>query len=172
MKKFLAITVISLLIGLSSCAGVVGIQNPDGTSLTPEEYFNRYEHIIQLGVQVGVINLLETNPKYANRVDKFSKYMLDYIQENDMVTLEELEEVARERINWTKFDATERLLVEALITTVRTELENVLYANGVQIPNAPEKVKLYGTKVLSWVGQAARVFKAQSQRRVPVPKLP
>lgn len=169
MKRYVAVfamlaLIVPVLLGMDGCATM----NTDGQPMTPEQYFQRYETIIQLGIQVGVINLLETNPTYANRVEKFSAYMLDYIEGDEMVDLFTLEQVAREKIDWSKYDPTERLLVEALITVVRTELENILRANNVEIPNAPEKVKMYGGKFLTWVGQAAVTFKVQNRDVVPV----
>lgn len=169
MKRWFAVLgmvtlMVPVLLGMDGCAGM----NTDGLPMTPEQYFQRYETIIQLGVQVGVINLLETNPTYAKRVKKFSQYMTNYLEGNEMVDLSTLEQVARDKIDWTKYDATERLLVEALITVVRTELENVLRSNSVEIPDAPEKVKMYGGKFLMWIGQAAATFEAQSRTVAPV----
>ena len=165
MKRIIAITMVAIALGLVGCPGNIDI---NGSPMTPEQYFQRYETLIQLGVQVGVINLLETNPTYAKRVDKFSKYMLEYLEDNEMVDLSTLEQVARDKIDWTKYDATERLLVEALITVIRTELENVLRSNNVEIPDAPEKVKMYGGKFLTWIGQAAATFEVQNRSVVPV----
>ena len=170
--KFRTVALVLVLMSvmlLTSCA-TLGV-GPDGDPMTPEEYFERYEHIIKLGVQVGVLQLLESNPTYADRVSTFAGYMKDYLDEGDpTLTLAKLEMVARERIDWSRFQPTEQLLVEAIITQVRAELENVLRANG--LPEPPEKVVMYAGKFLGWVQEASAIFENRRGQRSTAPTLP
>jgi hypothetical protein len=168
--RIIAIGCIVLSLGLMGIEGCTGMHNQDGTPLSPEQYFQRYEHVIKLGVQVGIINLLETNPTYAGRVKAFTGYMETYLASNNVLDLSQLEKIARDKIDWSKYDATERLLVEALLTTVRVELGNVLTANN--LPAPPERVAFYAGKFLAWVHEGALVFEAQQSQRGVVPMLP
>lgn len=163
-KVFYLLVLSPILLGINGgCLGNVG-----PTPVTSDQYFQRYEPILRLAVQVAVLNFLEKNPSYTTRVDKFSEYMLDYLdKEHETIDLATLEKVAREKIDWSRFDSTEKLLVEALISTIRGELERVVTANVGEV-TPPEKVTLYSKKFLTWVKTAAETFSPQRKNTVPV----
>lgn len=167
--SWLIILVVCLsFVSLPGCA-TLGGNNPNQTSL---DYFHRYEHILRLGVQVAVISILDKNPAYTDRIVSFTDYIKEYIEGEEILNLRELEDVVRDKINWDDFEPTERLLIEALISQIRVEIENVLKANKIELPTPTEDVKMITESFVTWVQEGAKVFIEQRKNRSIVPVLP
>ena len=109
---------------------------------------------------------------YAPKVADFAEYLTEALDGQDIVDLKELEQMAVEKIDWSKYNPTERLLVEALITQIRVEIENVIAANKLSIPTPPEDIKMVVTSFLGWVKEGALVFQQQQGNRNVIPTLP
>jgi hypothetical protein len=182
MKKFIGIICMSGLLSLSF-SGCATLQSTQPTSSA--EYFERYEAITSTAVQLAVVKLLNANPAYAQRVIDFSQWMKDVLRDENInvVDLSLLETLAKDRIDWSNYDPTERVLMNALIRQIRVELEHILEADCgttterlpcfADLPGAPEKVKMYGTKLLTWVHEGAALFVATQSRTIErIPTLP
>lgn len=167
MKKLLATLLVLPMLVFSGCATLGG-----GETNTALEYFNKYQHIMRLGTQVAVLAVLDQNPTYAPKVADFAEYLTEALDGQDIVDLKELEQMAVEKIDWSKYNPTERLLVEALITQIRVEIENVIAANKLSIPTPPEDIKMVVTSFLGWVKEGALVFQQQQGNRNVIPTLP
>jgi hypothetical protein len=163
-----AILVVAMLV-LPGCATLGNGNDPNQTAL---DYFNRYQAIMRLGVQVGVLSVLEPNPTYATRIVAFADYVQEYLEGQELLDLQSLEDVVRDKVDWTKYNPTERALVEALIIQIRVEIENVLKANKTQLPTPPEEVKMVVSTLVTWIGEAANIFIQQQQNRSVIPVLP
>ena len=171
IKNFKALTVAliaAIMLVLPGCATLQQGNAPQ----TAVEYFERYRTLFQLATQVAVIKVLDPNPTYATHLIDFSEFMREVLETTDVVDLSELEQLVRDEIDWSKYQPTERLLVETLITTVRVEIENVLRANKDNIPTPPEDVKLIVGSFIDWVAQGARLHIEQQSTRNVIPVLP
>lgn len=160
---------VAIALLLPGCATLGNSENPNQTAL---EYFNRYQAIMRLGVQVGVFSVLEPNPTYASRLVAFSEYVQEYLEGEDVIDLQLLDSIVRNKIDWSTYTPAERALIEALITQIGVEIENVLRANKTSIPTPTGEVKMIATSVVGWIGEAANVFIEQQANRAIIPVLP
>ena len=167
-RKLIALTMALAFVLLPGCATLQG-GGPDQTAL---DYFQRYQHIMRLGVQVAVFSLLEPNPTYAPRIAALTEHIQNYLESDGLVDLRGLEEAVRARIDWSGFSPTEKALAEALIVQVRVEIENVLEANKTALPTPTEEFKMIASSVIGWLDEAANVFIAQQGDRAIVPVFP
>ena len=168
MKKLMALLLILPMLVFSSGCATFGGSTPESAM----EYFNKYQHIMKLGTQVAILALLEQNPTYAERIVSFAGYLETALEGQQVADLKALEELARDKIDWTKYNPTERLLVEAVITQVRVEIENVIAANGVNLPTPSGEIKMFVSTFLDWIEEGGRVFIAQQGNRSVIPILP
>lgn len=168
IKKLISVIMVLSFLAFSGCASL----GMDDSKLDAKQYFDRYQHVLKLAVQVAVLKVLDSNPTYAPELVAFSDIIKTYVDMEDYVNLDALEELVNEKIDWSKFQPTERLLVQALISEVRVEIENVLKVNVGKIPTPPEDVKMIVESFVDWVSEAAQLYQQQQTNRTVIPVLP
>ena len=162
-----------MVVCMVTFGGLVGcstLQGGDGTPMTPKQYFQRYQHIMRLAVQVAVLRVLDANPTYGPRIVAFAN-TIQTILDDKYITLAELETLVVDEIDWSQYKPEEQLLIKALISQVRVEIENVLTIN-VGVPAAPEDVHMILSAFVGWVEEAAALHDAERSNRVVIPQLP
>jgi len=167
IKRIVGLLMILSLLAFSSCATIT----PSTEGLDAKAYFDRYQHIMKLAVQVAVLRVLNSNPTYADSMIAIVEDVKTVIDALDILDLTELEQLIKERIDWSKFEPTEKLLVDALISQVRVEIDNVIAIKLDGIPTPNEDVKLIVTSFVDWVAEAAMLHKQQQSNRSLVPTL-
>ena len=182
MKRLLMALIISTALVFTSCSTL----NPGNSPTSAEEYFQRYQHILRLAVNVGVVNLLDANPTYGDKLMKMTEVIEQVLEGGNVHDFSTLQALIMDRINWANYEPIERSLVEALLTTVRIELENVLKADCKPeaneadarglcfegLPETPEKVRFYVAVVSDWIQEGVGLWRASNSSRAVVPILP
>jgi membrane peptidoglycan carboxypeptidase len=131
MQKLWQIVVVGLALALTGCA--TGGGEPPST-LTE-----------QLVIQYAVLKVVGDNPEKAQRVSKVAHDAKTFLN-GDGVTLAALQAAVHDKIDWTKLDAADTLLVNALLAEVDRQLQINLGA-GVLNPEALVQVNA----VLDWI---------------------
>lgn len=167
LKRIVGLLMVFSLLTFSGCATLA----PSSEGLDAKQYFTRYQHIMKLAVQVAVLRVLNSNPTYADSMIAIVEDVKTVIDTLEILDLTELERVIKERIDWSKFQPTEKLLVEALISQVRVEIDNVIAIKLDGIPTPPGDVKLIVTTFVDWVAEAALLKKQQDGNRSLIPVL-
>lgn len=185
MKKYLAAVMLSLALVIGSMTGCATLSG-DGPN-SADDYFKRYQHIMRLAVQVGVINLLDVNSTYDDKLMAMTNVIDTVIEAeaNNVLDLGDLQQLVIDRIDWSSYAPTERLLVEALLGQIAVEVKNTLEADcqpeanqGARalcfqgMPEVPEKVKLYVGTFTSWIREGIGTWRASNGNRDFIPVLP
>jgi hypothetical protein len=150
-----------------------------GEIKTGDEYFSRYEHIMRLATQVAVINVLEINPSYSNKMVGMAEVIATAIESESVVDLESFQNIVISRIDWSQFNPTERVLVEAVLSEIRVSLQRILEAECItgtlcfeDLPKLPENFKTYANKFVMWIKEGVGLFLSQHGQRSVIPVLP
>lgn len=106
--------------------------------------------LTRLAVQYATVKVLENNPGRAQRVIEIATFIEDNAGSSTATSVAILTTLVREQIDWTKLDAADTILVNALIDMVATELTARLGSG----PLSPEQA-LVVKEVASWIKQAA-----------------
>lgn len=165
-KRIVGLVMVFCLLSFSGCATLA----PSSEGLDAKAYFDRYQHIMKLAVQVAVLRVLNSNPTYADSMIALVEDLKIVIDALEILDLAELEQVIKDRIDWSKFQPTEKLLVEALISQVRVEIDNVIAIKLDGIPTPSGDVKFIVTTFVDWVAEAAMLHKQQQSNRSVIPE--
>lgn len=107
--------------------------------------------VVKGAVQYATWKVIEKEDITAARVVEVTNVAIALVQGKSAVTLQQLEQAAREQINWQKMSAEDAFAVNTLISAVRAELEVVLTDSELISPK--NAVLIVG--VLEWVKEAA-----------------
>ena len=99
----------------------------------------------QLVIQYAVLKVLDNDPERAQRIGEIARDAKTFLNGN-AVTIGALQAAVHDKIDWTKLDAADTLLVNALLAEVDRELV-IRVGDGVLNPDALVQVN----EVLDWI---------------------
>ena len=169
--------VLPMLLVFTSCS-TKQIQSAD-------EYFQRYEHILRLATQVAVINVLKSNPTYDDSLMNIADVIQTVVDGGDIVDLQAFQDAVMAQVDWSQFEPTEKLLVEAILSQMRVSLGNILEADCQPVanegeralcfsdlPQLPDSFKMYAGKFVDWIKEGVGIHRASLDSRSIIPVLP
>lgn len=151
-RRTAALPALVALLLLFGCAGT-------GERLTdPDSAYQRHQVLFRAATQYGTLKVIEKNPTLAPKVAELAGTVASEVEAGRMVVVAVVEQEVRARIAWDKLKPEEFILVDALIVSVRTELERAEASLMEKTPGdgeAQKAVMLEVAKVLRWIEQAA-----------------
>lgn len=114
--------------------------------------------VAKIAVQQATLRLIETQPEAqvvqkAHKVAQFAKAAKQWALTPDTVTVPQLAEAARERLQQLDLTPSERLLANDLVALIEQELRQRLGQQGLS-----EDARVTVNQVLTWVIEAADVY--------------
>lgn len=110
----------------------------------------QYNGFFRATVQYATLRTIDGDQDRADRVRLVAMHAIEYAADDTRGPTDVLEKAVRARIDWSSLSPEATLLADALISTVRVELDRALADTRVS-PDA----KLSAIAVLEWVEQAA-----------------
>ena len=132
MKKtffFKILIFASLAIFISSCSSINGDN----------------ENAARIGVIFAVMKIIDQDIEKAEKVCSIANDAQSFFDSN-VLPVDEIEKLIRDKINFSKLDSAETVLVEALIIEIKIKIQDG-EASGFIDP----ETKVTATKVLGWV---------------------
>lgn len=105
----------------------------------------------QLVVQQSTLRVIDEDPDKAQRVAAVVEEVRIYV-EDEFATLGLIEQAVRAQIEWDRLTLADQILIDAVLSEARTELER-RFGAGLLDPNSRASVMT----VLDWVEQSARL---------------
>lgn len=136
-----------LVVALLAFTGCV-TTGPGGTD------FPRHEALLRATVVVATVIALGEKPAYAQTVYAIATEVGNALDNQEITTLAHVEKSVRGLIDFAALDAGDALVVELLITTIRTELDQYIARQNI---SAPAAVQVQLRAVLRWIAEAAWV---------------
>lgn len=106
----------------------------------------------QLVVRAATGRVLDKHPEWVKETYRITGEVLHLVQQDQPVSLADLEQAVVKRVNWKQLNLEEQDLLRALITAVRLDLERYLADRGVSDPGQSVIAVM---KVIDWINQAA-----------------
>lgn len=151
MKKRVLPLLLTLLLSLTYLSGCAGTAPPPLTDVANVVAQN--EVLFRAATQYATIKAVQKNPALAPRIAQVAAETAAGLQAGQLIPVAFLEQEVRAKIRWEKLKPEEYILVDALIITVRTELEKAAGELA-----TPEEARVLAAKVLGWVADAATLY--------------
>jgi hypothetical protein len=120
---------------------------------------DEHQALTELAVKAAVSRVLAEKPAWIDKTYDISKGALILMGDPPaIVDLNELEDYAVNEIEWEELTPEEEVLIRALITAVRQEIE--LYVSKKDISLEEEKL-IYVAQVMLWINQTADIYQQQ-----------
>lgn len=117
MKKLIILALLSIIVGCSALEKVGDYVNENElfTSIAVRQVVSRY---------IASGETLEEEKKRAEKVQSRLIKIKDYVSGNPIATISGLLEVAENSINWGELETSDRILVQDIISLLKSELTN------------------------------------------------
>jgi len=114
---------------------------------------NEYERTARLTTMYATIKVVDDDQAKAERVEEIAGEVKRYAQDAELLTIDALIDTTRSLIDWSKLDAADRLLVDALLLELEDRLKERFGDDTVL-----EDLRLTVDKVADWVIEAAQMI--------------
>jgi hypothetical protein len=133
MKRILAVTIMFFLIGCTL------------------KQVKENEFALELVVRAATSRVLTEKAEWIKPCYDITKEAILRIENNELITVADLEEHIRAEINWDNLTIDEQILMDTLIAMIRDSVNDYLKDQD----TLPEDVKVYLVTVLSWINKTA-----------------
>lgn len=157
----LIVLTLSLTMGIMACQGCATFGTTEGQASV-----ERHQLLFKAATQYATFKVIEKNPGMAPEIARIAGETANLVATGELIALPALEELVRSQIKWDTLTPEEFVLIDALIASVRLELENAEASLSLKLPvgDAIEKEQVdaatrqtlyYASVVLRWIEQAA-----------------
>lgn len=115
----------------------------------------------QFVVRATAGRVLDKHPNWIKETYRITSEVLHLGQQDQLVSLADLEQAVVERVHWKRLNLEEQDLLRALIASVRLDLERYQADRGVSDPGQSVVLVL---KVLDWINQSAMLRLPQADQ--------
>ena len=140
-------------LAIAACQGCATFGTAEGQASV-----ERHQLLFKAATQYATFKIIEKNPKMAPEIARIAGETANLLEKGELVPLPVLEELVRAQIKWEGLTPEEFVLIDALIASVRLELENAETSLSVDLGSGDEAQKqtlYYASVVMRWVEQAA-----------------
>lgn len=156
MKILAWVGVGALLAALTACATApTNGQGAIATSPASQQLLARMSVQYAVGKFIVKEKTPEAQQARIDRVRNVTGIAIDLVDKGMATTIPAIEEAVRANIDWSRFDAPDRMLIDNLIAVVRLELEARMKPRGDNSPVLDSALLLDVREVLGWINQAA-----------------
>lgn len=104
-------------------------------------------------IKAGTARMLTEKPSWIDDTLRISAVALAAVEADKLISLEELEKYARAQIPWDKITPEEIVLIDMLISSIRTEIDRSVKGGEISGASAVQT-----SQILRWIHETAQIY--------------